>query len=359
MSLCRIDSARKRARHRPADRLQPLVSVAGECPFNRVRSRRGVAMQGILNRSLVRLELRAGALALHERRLVQIEERLDSNHIYVRDVATGERYHVAIGDLEGRDAIAAAGMADELQERVRSDSDPRWQKAVTREQALRRLLTDSEPAAERIKNTAQGMQVSTRTVYRWLARYRDLTQTSSLIAYGCGVKPGTSRLDIVREQLVRTAINEHFLTCRRPSVEEIVRIVQRRCIERGLQPASRNAIRLRVERLEPRSRTKARYGTQEAKRRHALTPGQFEVSAPLESVQIAYALGDIIVVDERDREAIGRPWITLAIDVFSRAVLGFYVSLDPPSVTAIALCLTQACLPKERWLAVRDLNDIT
>ena len=43
----------------------------------------------------------------------------------------------------GADALAAAAGADELEERVRSSADPRWTVAVAREQALRRLLTDS------------------------------------------------------------------------------------------------------------------------------------------------------------------------------------------------------------------------
>jgi putative transposase len=82
------------------------------------------------------------------------------------------------------------------------------------------------------------------------------------------------------------------------------------------------------------------------------------VDRPLDSVQIDHALADIIVVDERDREAIGRPWLTMAIDVHSRGVLGFYISLEPPSVTSIGLCLGQACLPKASWLAARNLEHL-
>jgi putative transposase len=78
----------------------------------------------------------------------------------------------------------------------------------------------------------------------------------------------------------------------------------------------------------------------------------------LESVQIDHALADVIVVDERDRLAIGRPWISLAVDVFSRCVLGFYVGLDPPSVMSIGMCLTQACLSKEPWLLTRGLINL-
>jgi putative transposase len=121
---------------------------------------------------------------------------------------------------------------------------------------------------------------------------------------------------------------------------------------------SRNAIRARIRQLDPRTCTRTRYGAKAARSKHASTPGSFLVEHVLESVQIDHALADVIVVDERDRLAIGRPWITLAIDVFSRCVLGFYVGLDPPSVTSIGMCLTQACLPKEPWLLARGLSHL-
>jgi hypothetical protein len=49
-----------------------------------------------------------------------------------------------------------------------------------------------------------------------------------------------------------------------------------------------------------------RLGASAARREHDSTPGQFQVDRPLDSVQIDHALADSIVVDERDREAIGR-----------------------------------------------------
>jgi len=64
------------------------------------------------------------------------------------------------------------------------------------------------------------------------------------------------------------------------------------------------------------------------------------------------------VVDERDRLPIGRPWITLAVDVATRVVTGFYLSLDSPSVISVALVLTQSVLPKEAWLAERGITSV-
>lgn len=42
------------------------------------------------------------------------------------------------------------------------------------------------------------------------------------------------------------------------------------------------------------------------------------VVAPLEQVQIDHTVIDLIVVDEHDRQPVGRPYLTVAIDVFSR-----------------------------------------
>ncbi|HHP9729890.1 TPA: hypothetical protein ACSJ8B_003861 [Escherichia coli] len=55
------------------------------------------------------------------------------------------------------------------------------------------------------------------------------------------------------------------------------------------------------------------------------------VTAPLEQVQIDHTVIDLIVVDDRDRQPIGRPYLTLAIDVFTRCVLGMVVTLEAPS----------------------------
>jgi putative transposase len=56
----------------------------------------------------------------------------------------------------------------------------------------------------------------------------------------------------------------------------------------------------------------------------------------LEVVQIDHTPIDVLVVDEWERQPLGRPWLTLAIDVASRFVTGFQVSLDRPSSLALA-----------------------
>ena len=64
----------------------------------------------------------------------------------------------------------------------------------------------------------------------------------------------------------------------------------------------------------------------------------------LELVQIDHTLADIMVVDEVERRSIGRPWLTLVIDVATWVILGFHLSLDAPSSTSVALALSHAIL---------------
>jgi transposase InsO family protein len=47
----------------------------------------------------------------------------------------------------------------------------------------------------------------------------------------------------------------------------------------------------------------------------------------------------VIVVDERHRLPIGRPYLTAAIDVCSRCVVGLVVTLNATSATSVGLCL--------------------
>ncbi len=86
-------------------------------------------------------------------------------------------------------------------------------------------------------------------------------------------------------------------------------------------------------------------------------PGEYRSSRPLEIVQIDHTRVDLIVVDEQTREPLGRPWITLAMDVFTRMVTGFYLTMDEPSRLSISLCLLHATFDKGAWLREREIDN--
>ncbi len=72
--------------------------------------------------------------------------------------------------------------------------------------------------------------------------------------------------------------------------------------------------------------------------------------------QIDHTPVDVCIVDDVYRRNIGRCWITVAIDVFSRCIVGYYLSIDSPNAASVGMCLVHAILPKEGWMAAHGLS---
>jgi putative transposase len=64
----------------------------------------------------------------------------------------------------------------------------------------------------------------------------------------------------------------------------------------------------------------------------------------------------VIVVDEQHRRPVGRPYVTAAIDVFSRALVGLVVTLEAPSALSVGLCLGHMVTDKQAWLERLDVD---
>ncbi len=98
-----------------------------------------------------------------------------------------------------------------------------------------------------------------------------------------------------------------------------------------LRAPARNTVALRIAGLDPLKATRRREGQDASRSLQGVGGEPPAVTAPLEQVQIDHTVIDLIVVDERDRQPIGRPYLTIAIDVFTRCVLGMVVTLEAPS----------------------------
>jgi putative transposase len=120
--------------------------------------------------------------------------------------------------------------------------------------------------------------------------------------------------------------------------------------------SGRKAVTARVQAKPRREVLARRHGSKAARDKYAPAIGALEATWPLALVQIDHTLVDVIVVDSITRAPIQRPWLTLAIDVWSRCVVGFHLSLEAPSATSVALCISHAVLPKSPWLAAREIE---
>ena len=140
------------------------------------------------------------------------------------------------------------------------------------------------------------------------------------------------------ECIVAATIDEFHPNRQRFKGSEIVEKMRSRCLGAGLSPPGKMTAYRRLNALPQKAVVKARHGAKTARDRFGVITGHFpETQQPLEVVQIDHTPVDVIAVDEMHRRPIGRPWLTLAIDINTRMVVGFLLSLDPPSATSMAL----------------------
>jgi len=161
-----------------------------------------------------------------------------------------------------------------------------------------------------------------------------------------GPKLGSTRLVEGVETIIDRALRRFFLVRERPSFLRIVREIHAECEEKGFQPPTRKTVKARLDAMDQREVLRKRKGAKEAAKVFAGRPGGLDAARPLEIVQIDHTPADIILVDHVHRLPLARPFLTLAIDVATRIVLGVYVSFDEPSILSVALCLDHCVRPK-------------
>jgi putative transposase len=126
---------------------------------------------------------------------------------------------------------------------------------------------------------------------------------------------------------------------------------------RNLKIPGQTTIRNRFLKISEKERVASRQGRKVAKEKFTPLRGSFPgADHPLDVIQIDHTPADVVIVDDIFRKAIGRLTLTIAIDVCTRALMGFNMWLEAPSAASVGLCLFHAMLPKEKWLADRGLN---
>ena len=230
----------------------------------------------------------------------------------------------------------------------------RWKVAVARERAIRPLAGRSITRGEAAE-AAAALGVSVALIYRLRRRYEADPRTSALAPNPGGRTKGTRLLSPEIEGVIAEAITSYYETRQKPSIAAAHREVERLCRRQGLTSPSVKAVRARVLNANLVRSAQKREGRSVAQAKVGPSKGSLEASEPLEIVQIDHTLVDVIIVDEVQRKPIGRPWLTLVIDVHTRTVPGFVLSLDPPSRLSVALAITQAAWGKSGWLRDRGI----
>jgi putative transposase len=235
-------------------------------------------------------------------------------------------------------------------------SDKLWTLGWRRKHIIAPLARQERVTQHEITEAARKLNLGRAMVFRLVGRYRREYRTSALIPETSGRKPGSRILEGEQEQLIQAKIADFYLCPERPTVAALHREILVASHKAGVSPPSYKTVRRRVAEFDRSTLLKKRYGAKEAAQRLSPVREGLLVSEPLQLVQIDHTLVDVIVVDEIERKPIGRPWLTLAVDVATRMVPGFHLTLEAPCATSVALALSMAVLPKERLLAKHGLN---
>jgi len=232
-----------------------------------------------------------------------------------------------------------------------------WEEACRREDAIRALLNrrTSSLAAKEVEETAVELGLSRATLYRMIRLYRDGGTVSSLLPRSVGRPKKSRSLAPECEALIAGTIRRFYLKPEKPKFSRLVQEVRLRCLEAGFAPANWRTIKSRVEDLDVRIVAQRRKDEPAIKATKA-TPHHYIATQPLAIVQIDHTRVDVVVVDEETGEPIGRPWITLAIDVFTRMVAGFHLTMAAPSRLSTGLALLHAVHDKSVWLKEREIE---
>lgn len=233
--------------------------------------------------------------------------------------------------------------------------DAVWTLAVRRAEVIGPLAAAGTAGEEAVDAAAAQLGVSRRQVYVLLRRWREgRGVVSDLIPGRSSGGRGGQRLAAEVEAVIREVLRKHYLTRQRKTTAAVHREVGRVCRARGLPVPSRGAIVRRIAGLDPHAEKTAREGADAARALESAGGQVPPITGVLEQVQIDHTVVDLIVVDERHRLPIGRPYVTVGIDVFSRCIVGLVITLEAPSALSVGLCLAHMVTDKRAWLERLD-----
>ncbi len=211
-------------------------------------------------------------------------------------------------------------------------------RALARFQAIRPFIEDNVPLSQLVSESS----ISLRTARYWIKRYRQ-EGLVGLARKERNDKDGRKLAPALQELIEGLALRKPQLSAaaiHRKAVETATRLKER--------PPSYDVVYSLIRALEPALLTLAHEGTKAYSESFDLVH-RAEAEAPNAIWQADHTELDILVKDEKGNAR--RPWLTIVLDDYSRAVAGYMLSLAAPSAIQTALALRQAIWrkPQPGW----------
>ena len=204
-------------------------------------------------------------------------------------------------------------------------------------------------STNKVKEYANKININYSTLYRWKKKYEQFGWNGLIPNHEkAGRKKGFGDQ---LEDLIQEAIEKKYLLNTQPSIMSSYRFFKVLCINAKINEKDiphYDTFRNRIQEISNSKKTLMRKGRKVARDTYKPLIGEYPFGKhPLALVEFDHTQLDVILVDRRDRQPIGRPTLTLAIDVYSRMIYGYYLSFDPPDTIAVSMCLLNGIFPKD------------
>ena len=291
------------------------------------------------------LSLRKGNKVSYKNENYEILNPIDLENVLCKNLITGNVIKLPIKELSNPEDVKSGNWIP-----LEAYNEKDWKIGENRYEIIKPLLKPALTKKE-VAERAKEFNISHITLYRWIKRFRATGSISSLIPnYRERGGKGKTRLEEDIEKIIKNFIDEQYLSKQKIPASKLIENIRIFFKQSGMAVPSDNTIRNRINALNYGRALRLRNGKSEYLSKFNPVHDSFTTNFPLEIIQIDHTPLDIIIVDELMRKPIGRPYLTLAIDIFSRMVYGFYITLQAPSFFSVGQALYMGIMPKNNYL---------
>lgn len=285
--------------------------------------------------------------------IYSIEDAKQIDKAKIRSDTSGEVYPA---DLTNKLRNNVAGQSAHNQGFLTQD-EKQYERFSKKMEVVRRLQHLPNRTTKDVEKVSAELGYSARTSFRILARYRAEGQRGLLRSANFGGK-GKPRINREAEAILQQLLSE-YLSDQRKSASIIYEEIFSECHKYGIKkPPSYHTVLRRIKQLDDRVVVESRLGSKAFSQKYGISQGSYvDNKHPLQTIMIDHNKLDIFLRDEITNEVLGKPWLTIGIDAYSRCIWGYHLGLDSPSADTDALTIRMGCFRKDKLVELFHLSE--
>ncbi|MBE9224867.1 DDE-type integrase/transposase/recombinase [Phormidium sp. LEGE 05292] len=197
------------------------------------------------------------------------------------------------------------------------------------------------------QQVAQQLGISVRSVQRLLKKWRE--QGIASLPRQKRSDRGAAKTSREWQEFIQKTYQVGNRGSRKMSRAQVYLRVQAQAEAKGVKeyPSRPTVYRILRPLLEQQQQQKRRLGWRGEQLKVNSREGlEIDIEWSNQVWQVDHTQIDLLVVD-MSGEILGRPWLTIVVDTYSRCMMGMHIGFDAPSAAVVCLALRHAILPKQ------------